>query len=204
MACVLDRHSVPIFRPGFCCPPCSSHRGQLPVLSVSVEKPLRVLEIHHCALYIYTCYLFPYRFCSTLDVRAYDAARSDAGSVGLDTWHARLSQGHHTPAPVRQSPQDSTCANDASLLQNIKVHAVDDRGQMQAASDCMRVRVVASRARDCHRDVIVTIVRAAVVAACRRRLRASRALVAVPAVVALDGPCLVAHYHCAQETADDS
>ena len=42
-ACVLDRHSVPIFRPGFCFPPCSSHRGQLPVHSVSVEKPLRVL-----------------------------------------------------------------------------------------------------------------------------------------------------------------
>ena len=99
--------------------------------------------------------LSPYRFYSTLNVRAYDAAGSDTGSVGLDIWHARLSQGHHTPAPARQSPQDSTYANDASLLQNIKVHAADDRGQMQAASDCMRVRVVASRARDRHRDVII-------------------------------------------------
>ena len=39
-------------------------------------------------------------------VRAYDAAGGDAGNAGLDVWHARTSRGHHTLAPVSQSPQE--------------------------------------------------------------------------------------------------
>ena len=120
--------------------------------------------------------LFPYRFCSTLDARAYDVAGSDTGSVGLDIWHARTSRGHDAPAPVSQSSPAPTTLLCCKILKCMQ--QTIGRGVLKCRPRlCMRLGVVASCARDRDRDPIVSrlLIGAACLAApCSSRLPAAR------------------------------